>query len=175
MFGFRQAVPKDIDEIMRIAEAGKKLLKSRGIDQWQKAGYPDRELFINDIEQGISYVMTDDDKPMAICCISFANEPAYDSIEGEWLTPKDTYYAVAHRGALAPEYQGQHLTGIWFKYIIDFAREHGAVSVRIDTHDENEGMKKVFKNAGFKRCGTVYLHGGDCGKGEPRIAFELVL
>lgn len=175
MLGFRKATEKDLDAIMRIALEGKKLLKSRGIDQWQKGGYPSREEFEADIVNGIGYVMTDDDMPVAICAISFDGEPAYDYIEGAWLTPSGTRYAVAHRGALAPEYQGRGLTGEWFAYIVETARKNGAVSVRIDTHKDNAAMRKVFTNAGFKECGVVYLHGGDCGQGDPRIGYELII
>lgn len=175
MFGFRLSTLEDVDEMMRIAEAGKALLKSKGIDQWQKGNYPCRELFEQDVRNGIGYVMTCNDDIVAICAVSFEDDPAYNYIEGAWKTPAGTRYAVAHRGAMAPEYQGRHLTGKWFEFICELARNNGMESVRIDTHEENLAMRKVFTNAGFEPCGTVYLHGGDCGKGEPRIAYERVL
>ena len=171
-FEFRQAVMDDLDEIVRIANAGRALLKAKGIDQWQRDGYPQRAQFEQDICAGISYVMTIDGHIAAICAVSFDGEPAYDYIEGEWLTAQGTFYVVAHRGAMAPEYQGQHLTRTWFELMAEFAREHGAASIRIDTHEENEAMKRVFTNAGFTPCGIVYLHGGDCGQGERRVGYE---
>lgn len=174
-FGFRRSTPEDIDEMMRIADAGKSLLKSKGIDQWQKGNYPCRELFEQDVRDGIGYVMTCNDDIAAICAVSFKDDPAYSYIEGAWKTPAGTRYAVAHRGAMAPEYQGRHLTGKWFDFICELAAKNGMASVRIDTHEENLAMRKVFANAGFEECGTVYLHGGDCGTGDPRIAYEKIL
>ena len=45
MFQFRKSTLQDMDQIVRIAEEGRALLKSRGISQWQTGSYPDRPLF----------------------------------------------------------------------------------------------------------------------------------
>lgn len=174
MYEFRKAYMSEVAELMRIADAGKRLLKSRNIDQWQKGNYPSKELFENDINAGISYVMTDDNHIVGICALTCADDPMYAVIEGAWLTPEGTRYAVAHRGALAPEYQGQGLTRKWFELIADEARRLGAVSLRIDTHEENIAMRRTFTGAGFKQCGIVYLC-GDYGDAGPRIAYEMLL
>lgn len=180
-FELRAATTADIDEMNRIAEAGKKLLKDRGIDQWQKGNYPNKETFIRDVELGTGYVFLVNDRIAGICALTFDGEPAYDRIEGKWLTgdqltgqDKKVHYAVAHQGAMAPEFQGKHLTGEWFAAIARFAKEHGAKSVRIDTHERNVAMRRAFEGAGFKYCGVVYLHGGDCD-GDSRAAYELTL
>lgn len=39
---FRKSELKDIDQMVRIAEEGKALLRSKGINQWQRGTYPDR-------------------------------------------------------------------------------------------------------------------------------------
>lgn len=175
---FRQATADDVEEMTRIAAAGKELLRERGIDQWQKGNYPAREDFERDVELGTGYVLLVNGRVAGICAVSFNGDPAYDHIEGSWLTSGTAghavRYAVAHQGALAPEYQGIHLTREWFQAIANLAREHGCVSVRIDTHEENIAMRRSFEGAGFRYCGVVHLHGGDCD-GDPRVAYEMVL
>lgn len=174
MYGFRKAKMSEVAELVRIADEGKRLLKSRNIDQWQRGNYPSKELFEADINAGISYVMTDADHIVGICALTCADDPMYAVIEGAWLTPEGTRYAVAHRGALAPEYQGQGLTQEWFELIAAEARKLGAVSLRIDTHEENIAMRRSFIGAGFKECGVVHLCEG-YGDVGIRIAYEMLL
>ena len=162
----------EVAELMRIANAGRALLKSRNIDQWQSENYPSKSIFEDDINAGISYVMTDGEHIAGICALTCADEPAYSVIDGAWLTSEGTRYAVAHRGALAPEYQGQGLTRTWFELIAEEARKLGAISLRIDTHEENNAMRRSFTGAGFKECGIVRLSGADAGT---RVAYEMLL
>lgn len=174
MYKFRKADISEIDELVRIADAGKRLLKSRNIDQWQSGSYPSKMDFAADINAGISYVMTDDNHIVGICAISCADDPSYSAIEGAWLTAEGTRYAVAHRGALAPEYQGQGLTRKWFELMAGEARKLGAVSLRIDTHEKNTAMRHSFAGAGFTECGIVQLSNiaGEPGR---RVAYEKLL
>lgn len=171
MLAFRHSKMQDIDAMMDVVEAGKELLYSLGIDQWQK-GYPNRELLISDMEEGIGYVITDDDKVVGICAVTFAAEEAYRKIHGAWLTPETCPYAVIHRGAIARGSQGKGLTGFLFSSAADVAREHGAVSLRADTHPENAGMQRALEKAGFTRCGEIALIGGP-EDGDIRIAYEM--
>ena len=57
MFVFRHSTPGDIDRMAEIAREGKALLKERGISQWQRGSYPSRELFLQDMRDGIGYVV----------------------------------------------------------------------------------------------------------------------
>jgi hypothetical protein len=54
------------------------------------------------------------------------------------------------------------------------ARRQGFNSMRIDTHPENEPMKKALYKAGFIHCGSIILKGG-CEDGDLRIAYEKIL
>ena len=174
MYGFRKTNMNEVAELMRIADAARHLLKSRNVDQWQNEKYPSQELFEADIKAGISYVMTDGDHIVGMCALTCADDPMYAVIDGAWLTPEGTRYAVAHRGALAPEYQGQGLTRKWFELIADEARKLGAVSLRIDTHGENIAMRRSFIGAGFKECGIVQLSEDYADVGS-RTAYEMLL
>lgn len=173
MLVFRHSAMEDIDAMMDVVEAGKELLYSLGIDQWQK-GYPNRELLISDVKEGIGYVITDGGRIAGICAVTFTDEEAYRGIRGAWLTPDTCLYATIHRGAIARSCQGKGLTGFLFSSVADMAREHGAVSLRADTHPENIGMQRSLEKAGFVRCGEIVIIGGP-EDGDIRVAYEMKL
>ena len=55
---YRKATIKDIDEIMIAVEDAREFLKEQGNGQWQD-GYPNRDNFINDINNGRLFVVSD--------------------------------------------------------------------------------------------------------------------
>ena len=115
MFQFRKSTLQDMDQIVRIAEEGRALLKSRGISQWQTGSYPDRPLFEQDVQEGIGYVVCEEGRVAAICALQITPEEDYRHLtEGRWLTGEGTFYAAVHRAAVAPECQGRHVTTFLF-------------------------------------------------------------
>lgn len=174
MLAFRKSRLEDIDRMMEIVTDGQELLRSQGIDQWQK-GYPNRELLISDVQEGIGYVVTDDERVVAMCAVTFTDEESYHVVEdGSWLTPDDAVYATVHRGAVARDSRGRGLTTFLFQSVADLARKAGVKSVRADTHPDNPGMNRSMQKAGFVRCGNITLIGGT-EDGDPRVAYELMV
>ena len=52
----RKTKLEELEQVMKIIEDGRTFLKEQGINQWQH-GEPSRETIINDINEGISYVL----------------------------------------------------------------------------------------------------------------------
>ena len=174
MLAFRKSTLADIDRMMEVVTGAQELLRSQGIDQWQK-GYPNRELLISDVHEGIGYVVTEDDRVVAMCAVTFTDEESYHTIEGgQWLTPNDSVYATVHRGAVARDSQGKGLTTFLFQSVADLTRAAGVKSLRADTHPDNPGMNRSLQKAGFVRCGMITLVGGS-EDGDPRVAYELMV
>ena len=172
MFVFRKSTLADIDEMVRIAEAARALLKSRGVAQWQRGTYPDRALFVQDVAEGIGYVVSEGPAVVAICAVTLTEEAAYrDLFDGAWLTADGALYATIHRGAVAPEHQGRRIPKFLFDAAADLAREKGAVSLRADTHPDNAAMQRALERAGFQRCGKLILLRGD-ERGDLRYGYE---
>ena len=73
MLLFKKSTLEDIDTMMEIVDAGKALLRSQGIDQWHK-GYPNRELLVQDVQDGIGYVVEEDGRVVAMCAVTFTDE-----------------------------------------------------------------------------------------------------
>ena len=59
--------------------------KNEGSSQWQN-GYPNEAIIYDDIAKGYAYVLVANNEIIAYAAIIFGIEPAYNHIEGEWLT-----------------------------------------------------------------------------------------
>lgn len=172
---FRRSKPEDAEQMAAIAEQGKKLLKSKGISQWQRGTYPDKALFLRDAENGIGYVLAEGEEVLAVCAVTFTDEAAYrNPTGGGWLTGPEACYATIHRGAVKGERQEKNLSGVLFSEAAKLAKNRGAVSLRADTHPDNLTMQKAMERAGFVRCCTLILEEGD-EAGDPRLGYEMVL
>lgn len=168
---FITAAAEHIDAICRITDQAKAQLKGLGVDQWQR-GYPNREVWLEDITKGAAWVAVEDGTVLGAFAFQTEPEPAYAVIEGAWLA--ELPYASLHRVCVADEYKGRGLAGRLFAHGIEMARELGLESVRIDTHQGNLPMQRAIARAGFTYCGVIRLVGG-MEDGSERIAFELLL
>lgn len=107
MIKIRKTQPTDIAILMDIFEQAKHIMRKDGnMLQW-RGNYPSREIVIADIEQGNSYVCTDDTEEI-IGTFAFirGNDPTYTHIyEGKWV--EDTLpYGVIHRLASTEHSKG---------------------------------------------------------------------
>jgi len=168
---FILAAPEYLEDMCRITDQGKAQLKRMGLDQWQK-GYPNRQVWEDDIQKGITWLAMENGKVMGAFAFLTAPEPAYAVIDGAWLT--DGAYASIHRFCVADECKGQGVAGQMFHHGATLAQNLGFPSVRIDTHPGNLPMQRALEKAGFIRCGKIHLMGGT-EDGDLRYAYELIL
>ena len=161
---FRAATPDDFDDILGIIGDAQESLRSRGINQWQN-GYPNRQSFINDFNNGVGFVTVINGKAIAYAAIIFTSEAAYANLEdGQWLS--DSPYVVVHRLCVKKEHTGSGIAAQMMQHAIDMALERGIYSFRIDTHPDNQFMLNMLEKFGFTRCGIIRYFDGI------RIAFE---
>lgn len=168
---FLLATAEHLPALCKITEDAKAQLKRLGLDQWQK-GYPSEEVWISDIEKGITWVAVENGKVLGAFMFQTAPEVSYASIDGAWLT--DGAYASLHRVCVAEDSKGTGVVGEMFRHAFELAKEAGFPSMRIDTHAGNLPMQRALGKAGFTPCGTIYLIGGS-EDGDPRLAFEKIL
>jgi hypothetical protein len=160
IYTFRQATMDDLPLIINLRDQAREIMRSYGnVNQWPD-GYPAQEKFVHDIEQGCSYMMTDDTGTIVG---TFALIPGPDITykviyDGQWLNDKPYY--VIHRIASTP---GSH--GI-LNAILDFC-EAQSTDIRIDTHKDNIIMINGLKKRGYQYCGIIHLLNGD-----ERLAFQ---
>lgn len=157
----RPAAPGDLDNIMRVYDEARRIMRQAGNDKQWINGYPQRSMIEDDIEAGQSFVIEGDDgMPHGVFMFAAGDDPTYDVIEdGAW--PDDDPYGAIHRIGSDGTLRG----------IVPAAVEYCLQTVdaiRIDTHADNAIMHHVLTKCGFVRCGTIY-----CQDGTPRIAYQL--
>lgn len=167
---YRNATLDEIDEVMNAVEDSRETLRLQGNGQWQD-GYPNRDDFINDINNGRLFAVTDEEDPnilVGVCALTYREEDYHHLYEGEWLT--DLPYMVMHRVALKKEYRGKGYGKKLFSVFVEQAKKEGYRSLRIDTHEGNAIMRHLISALGFKLCGKAILP-----PNKDRMVFELVL
>lgn len=165
-YQFRKATETDVPLIWEILQQAIARRKADGSTQWQN-GYPNPETVYNDIAKGVGFVLADGETIIAYSAVLINDEPAYDAIDGQWLSNSD--FVVVHRVAISEDYLGQGLVQKMFGYFEDFALQNNIHSVKVDTNFDNLPMLRIMEKLGYTYCGEVLINGG------PRKAFEKVL
>lgn len=104
---------------------------------------------------------------VAYGAVVFDGEPAYDAIEGAWLTDGD--YVVLHRMAVADGEKGRGVATEFMRRVEAMACGRGTGSMRVDTNFDNRYMLRMLGRLGFVYCGKVRYRSGE------RLAFEKTL
>lgn len=104
---------------------------------------------------------------VAYGAVVFDGEPAYDAIEGAWLT--DGEYVVLHRMAVADGEKGRGVATEFMRRVEAMACGRGTGSMRVDTNFDNRYMLRMLGRLGFVYCGKVRYRSGE------RLAFEKTL
>lgn len=104
---------------------------------------------------------------VAYGAVVFDGEPAYEAIEGAWLTDGD--YVVLHRMAVADGEKGRGVATEFMRCVEAMACGRGTDSMRVDTNFDNRYMLRMLGRLGFVYCGKVRYRSGE------RQAFEKTL
>ena len=164
---YRKATLLDIDQVMECVEDAREFLKLQGNGQWQD-GYPNRDNFISDINNGRLFVICDNDLVVALCALTYYEEDYHHLYEGKWLT--DYPYMVMHRVAVRKSYRGKGLGKKLFEIFDIEAKKEGYHSLRIDTHEGNKVMRHLIKECGYIFCGRAILT-----PDKDRMVFEKII
>ncbi len=164
---FRQAQVSDIEAITLIMRQAVAQMLREGKQQWNEH-YPTATHIGADINKGCGYVLANAEGDI-VCygAAVYSGEPAYDTLEGEWLS--DLPYVVVHRIAVADGHKRRGLSTVFFRHVERQALARGVHSFRIDTNYDNIYMQKVLTKCGFALCGTVRYPQGE------RLAYEKLL
>lgn len=92
-YHFRKAELFEIAPIWKILQQAIQRRKEDGSAQWQD-GYPNPEVVQKDIEKGEGFVLLDGETIIGYSAVLINDEPAYDEIEGNWLTTED--FVIIH-------------------------------------------------------------------------------
>lgn len=163
---FRQAKISDLPAIMRIIEAAVSRMLSEGKCQWNE-NYPRDEHILADIGNGVGHVLEERGEVIAYGAVVFTGEPAYDCLEGDWLT--NGRYVVVHRMAVDMQSQSRGVGRRFLNSVEHVAAQQGIGSFRIDTNFDNDRMLALLARCGFEFTGLVRYPTGE------RRAFEKLI
>lgn len=127
-----------------------------GSAQWQD-GYPNPDTVQSDMDRGAAYVLEENGEVLLYAAVLFEPEPAYEAIEGHWLS--NGPYVVLHRVAASPQAKGKGIATAFFRMVEDLCRERGVPSIKVDTNFDNAPMLRIMDKLGYTYCGEVYFRG----------------
>ena len=157
-FTVRNAVMRDLPELLILYGTAKKIMDASGNPNQWEPGYPGEEKIVEDLLHGTLFVILRDGRIGGCFVLAPGKDPTYAAIyEGKWSSEKP--YATIHR--LAGDGNG----GI-FSACMEYAKARYAY-LSIDTHRDNRIMRNLLCEAGFRRCGIIYLENGS-----ERISFD---
>ena len=153
----RKATLSEIPQIWEIIRDAIEQRRLEGSKQWQD-GYPNELSIENDIKNGNGYVLIENETILCYAAIIFDIEPAYEEIEGKWLT--DGNYTVVHRVAVSKLAKGKGIATKLFLKVEDLAVQQNVYSIKVDTNFDNIPMLKILDKLNYTYCGEVYFRGG---------------
>ena len=157
------ATEADLQAVVELVAQGRAALARQGVDQWQD-GYPSPETIRRDLLRGDGRIVRIDGAAAAYAAFVFDGEPAYDAIDGQWLT--DEPYVLVHRIAVADGERGRGVAAEFLHRVETLAQERGVKAFRIDTNFDNQTMLRLLERTGFTYCGKVVYRSGE------RLAYE---
>lgn len=163
---FRKAKITDLSEIESILLDSVRRMLQEGKHQWNE-NYPTQMHILDDIKNDVGYVLEKEERIIGYGAVVFTGEPAYDNIDGMWLSDKP--YVVVHRIAVAMDLQSQGIGRQFMQCVEHLAVSKGIGSFRIDTNFDNDRMLRLIDRCGFDYCGTVQYVTGE------RQAFEKLI
>jgi len=153
----RQSTLDDLPKIIKIINGTKKILRDRGVEQWQ-AGYPSDDILKEDIQEAISYVLILDGQVAGVAALQQGYDKNYqDMTSGSWLRDSDVTYSVIHRITVQSGFEGQHLATVLIQQLLTMSYYLGYRDVRIDTNPDNLVMQHVILDSGFEELGTITM------------------
>ncbi|MBR1774408.1 MAG: GNAT family N-acetyltransferase [Bacteroidales bacterium] len=163
MYNIRHSRAEDIEAIMQIIDAGRSIMRQSGNNNQWTCGYPDRKTIMDDINSGNHYLVSLNNKPVAVFTFLKGPDITYKRIfDGNWLD-NDKDYCVIHRAGKLSQYKGV-LEEI-LQYCFQFTD-----NIKVDTHRDNHIMQHLLEKNGFTYCGIIYLLNGN-----ERLAYQKII
>lgn len=165
----RKTKKDELELVMMLIEEGREFLKEQGVNQWQH-GFPSRDVIINDIKDGISYIYEISGEIVATAMITTFDED-YESYPTFWS--ENFSYLAIHRLAIAKQFRNQGIARKFMEAIHLFAKSQNIKFLRIDTHLDNKIMRKFLSSFEFEEKGIIKLTMKNILDDKERVAYEL--
>lgn len=157
----RKAEIKDIEAIDRTYTELLTYEQEHGTTtNWELGVYPTAAVPMAKIPEGTMFVLEDDGE---ICASMVLNQEQAQEYYGiDWLYPaEDSEVYVIHTLTVPPSKAGRGYGSAMIDFGKEYARQHGAKVLRLDTWLHNEPAKALYRKNGFRISGHAEcLHQG---------------
>lgn len=149
----RRAKHAEIEQIMLITRACASKMTANKIYQWNEH-YPYIAAFENDFHRKELFVLLSSNQVIGCITISSEKDLEYETID--WITEDGRQFYI-HRLAVHPDFQHQGNAKKLMDFAEQYAQEHAAVSVRLDTFSQNKRNQAFYKARGYQQLGDIYF------------------
>lgn len=151
------ATTQDQESILHLYQRATEQLKSNGIIQWNEE-YPSAVTLRQNLEQGATWVIRDEGKPIATITMDEEQDPQYENIQ--WAFPSQKTLVV-HRLCVSPDYQQRGLARLLMQFAESFAARHQFQVIRLDAFLGNPYSQRLYKSLGYHEpAGYCYYSPG---------------
>lgn len=154
----------DFNSVFSMVQSGREKLKREGVNQWQGKD-PTEETIMEDILEGHTFIFKDDGNIVGTAVLAEGKDPTYAAIDGAWRT--DGEYLTIHRSVVTEKYAGKGMGRRMMNRIKLYAASRNVDSIRVDTHEDNQVMRRLIESSGFSYCGVITV-----ADGTERAAYE---
>lgn len=115
---------------------------------WQKGKYPVLEDAKKAMENQTLYVLKTEEGIAGAIIIDHTQHSEYKKISWTLQVPDESVMTM-HTVVVAPDYRGRGFGEKLVRFGIDFCKNSGAKTIRLDTHHKNVPARQLYKKRGF--------------------------
>jgi acetyltransferase (GNAT) family protein len=144
-----QALHSDLNAVMALLDARIRWLRAKGSDQWS-TGSTFRTRLTNNIEQGETWLLKDDNESIATITLSTLGDP-------DFWSPDELRERAIYVGKMASkiERNGEGIGALMIRWTQDYAAKLGLDVVRWDAWRTNPQLQEYYRSIGAHHIRTV--------------------
>lgn len=119
---------------------------------WQKGKYPILEDARRAFNNQTLYILKAEGVIVGSMIINHSQHPEYRKIPWTLQVPDESVMTM-HTVVVDPEYRGRGLGEKLVRFGIDFCKNFGAKTIRLDTHYKNIPARRLYEKCGFRSLG----------------------
>lgn len=140
---------------------------------WKKDEFPTQEYLVGAIKNNELYIGELDGRIVSSMVINHEYSEGYQNVRWS-VEASDRELLIIHLLGVRSAYSGKGIAREMIGKVIDFARDNGIKTIRLDVIEANEPAAAVYTKLGFKYVETIKLYYEDTGWANFRM-FEYII
>lgn len=153
----KKAVPSECGEVYSIYEAVCADFSAKiNYQGWDINRYPTRQTAADGIARGDLFIARVCETVAGTMVLNSFQSPEYAEIAWGQKARDDEVLCI-HTFCVAPDFRGMGVAKAMLEYVVRYAKQAGAATMRLDTSSINAASQSLYEAAGFVRRGSVDL------------------